>query len=80
MSVGLTILGLSSFFGIFASSFHTLQIARIAQSAGASSMAELGLFIASQYVPYKRRGSAISMTSAGYAMAFGLGPIIGGLI
>ncbi|OBZ16125.1 MFS transporter [Bacillus sp. FJAT-27264] len=80
LSVGLTILGLSSVFGIFASSFHTLLIARIAQSAGAGSMAGLGLIIASRYVPYERRGSAISMISAGSAMAFGLGPIIGGLI
>ncbi|TVX98670.1 MFS transporter [Cohnella terricola] len=80
MAVGLAILGLSSIFGIFANSFHTLLIARIAQSAGAGSMAGLGLVIASRYIPYERRGRAITMISAGSAMAFGLGPIVGGLI
>jgi MFS family permease len=80
LSVGLLILGLSSVFGIFATNFHILLIVRIAQSAGAGAMAGLCLVLASRYIPYERRGRAISMISAGTAMAFGLGPIIGGLI
>lgn len=77
---GLAILGLSSVFGIMATNFQALLMARIAQSAGAGAMAGLGLVLASRYIPYERRGRAISMISAGAAMAFGLGPIVGGLI
>ncbi|MED1792103.1 MFS transporter [Brevibacillus nitrificans] len=80
LSVGLALLGLSSIFGIIATSFQELLIARIAQSSGAGAMAGLGLVIASRFIPYERRGRAISMMSAGAAMAFGIGPIVGGVI
>ncbi|MEC0231891.1 MFS transporter [Paenibacillus alba] len=80
LTVGLLILGLSSIFGVFAADFQTLLIARILQSAGAGAMAGLGLVLASRYIPIERRGRAIAMISAGSAMAFGLGPIVGGLI
>ncbi|NOV02190.1 MFS transporter [Paenibacillus planticolens] len=80
LTVGLLVLGLSSILGIFAHDFHILLMARILQSAGAGVMAGLGLVLASRYVPLERRGSAIAMISAGSAMAFGLGPIVGGLI
>lgn len=80
LNVGLIVLGLSSVFGLFAHEFHTLLLARILQSAGAGVMAGLGLVLASRYIPLERRGSAIAMISAGSAMAFGLGPIVGGLI
>ncbi|QHW33479.1 multidrug efflux MFS transporter [Paenibacillus rhizovicinus] len=78
--IGLTILGLSSVFGIFAQSFNQLLTVRILQSAGAGTMAGLGLVMASRYIPYERRGRAIAMISTGSAMAFGFGPIIGGVI
>ncbi|WP_025693080.1 MFS transporter [Paenibacillus zanthoxyli] len=77
---GLTTLGLSSVLGIFAHDFHLLLLTRILQSAGAGVMAGLGLVLASRYIPTPRRGAAIAMISAGSAMAFGLGPIVGGLI
>jgi DHA2 family metal-tetracycline-proton antiporter-like MFS transporter len=80
LAVGLTVLGLSSIFGIFARDFQSLLTARILQSAGAGAMTGLGLVIASRYVPFEKRGGAIAMISAGSAMAFGFGPIIGGLI
>ncbi|WP_312115037.1 MFS transporter [Brevibacillus reuszeri] len=80
LTVGLVILGLASVFGIFVTDFQAILFARIAQSAGAGVSAGLGLVIASRYIPYERRGRAISMISAGVAMAFGLGPIVGGLI
>ncbi|WP_219837215.1 MFS transporter [Paenibacillus sp. R14(2021)] len=80
IAVGLIILGLASVFGIFASTFETLLFARIVQSAGAGAMAGLGLVLASRYIPYERRGRAIAMISSGSAMAFGLGPIVGGII
>jgi DHA2 family metal-tetracycline-proton antiporter-like MFS transporter len=80
LAAGLGILGLSSVFGIIARNFHALLTIRILQSAGAGAMAGLGLVLASRYIPSERRGRAISMISAGSAMAFGLGPIVGGLI
>ncbi|KQX46686.1 MULTISPECIES: MFS transporter [unclassified Paenibacillus] len=80
LTVGLLVLGSSSVFGLFAREFHALLMARILQSAGAGVMAGLGLVLASRYIPIERRGSAIAMISAGSAMAFGLGPIVGGLI
>ncbi|TFE19579.1 MFS transporter [Cohnella luojiensis] len=80
LTVGLTILGLSSVLGIFAHGFQSVLAARILQSTGAGAMAGLGLVLASRYVPGERRGKAIAMISAGSAMAFGLGPIAGGLI
>jgi DHA2 family metal-tetracycline-proton antiporter-like MFS transporter len=80
LTVGLIVLGLSSVFGLFVREFHTLLLARILQSAGAGVMAGLGLVLASRYIPIERRGSAIAMISAGSAMAFGLGPIVGGII
>ncbi|MGG1550270.1 MFS transporter [Paenibacillus ferrarius] len=80
LTVGLCVLGFSSVFGLFAHSFGTLLAARILQSAGAGVMAGLGLVLASRYIPPERRGSAIAMISAGSAMAFGLGPIVGGII
>jgi MFS transporter, DHA2 family, metal-tetracycline-proton antiporter len=80
LTVGLLVLGLSSVFGLFAHDFKTLLLARILQSTGAGVMAGLGLVLASRYVPIERRGSAIAMISAGSAMAFGLGPLVGGFI
>lgn len=80
LTVGLLILGLSSLLGLFAHSFAILLLTRILQSAGAGVMAGLGLVIASRYIPLERRGAAIALISSGSAMAFGLGPIVGGLI
>jgi DHA2 family metal-tetracycline-proton antiporter-like MFS transporter len=80
LTVGLVLLGLSSVLGIFAHEFRTLLAARMLQSTGAGAMSGLGLVLASRYIPSERRGRAIAMISAGSAMAFGLGPIIGGLI
>ncbi|WP_337032680.1 MFS transporter [Paenibacillus illinoisensis] len=80
LTIGLLILGLSSLLGLFAHSFAVLLLTRILQSAGAGVMAGLGLVIASRYIPLERRGAAIALISSGSAMAFGLGPIVGGLI
>lgn len=43
-------------------------------------MSGLGMVVASRYIPYQRRGAAITMISTGSAMAFGFGPIIGGVV
>ncbi|MBR2565553.1 MAG: MFS transporter [Paenibacillus sp.] len=80
LTVGLLILGCSSLLGLFAHNFALLLTTRILQSAGAGVMAGLGLVIASRYIPVERRGAALALISSGSAMAFGLGPIVGGLI
>jgi len=80
LTFGLIILGVSSIFGLFAHSFYELMAARIMQSAGAGAVFGLGLVLTSRYIPYARRGRAITMISSGSAMAFGMGPIVGGLI
>ncbi|MCP1132491.1 MFS transporter [Paenibacillus polysaccharolyticus] len=80
VTVGLLILGCSSVLGLFAHNFALLLTTRILQSAGAGVMAGLGLVIASRYIPMERRGAALALISSGSAMAFGLGPIVGGLI
>jgi DHA2 family metal-tetracycline-proton antiporter-like MFS transporter len=71
---------LSSAIGIFAEDFYMLLVIRILQSLGAGVMSGLGLVIVSRYVPAERRGRSLTMISTGSAMAFGLGPIIGGVI
>lgn len=80
VTIGLLILGCSSVLGLFAHNFALLLTTRILQSAGAGVMAGLGLVIASRYIPVERRGAALALISSGSAMAFGLGPIVGGLI
>jgi len=80
LAIGLLVLGLSSVVGLFAHGFEVLLAARILQSAGAGSMAGMGLVMVSRYIPVERRGRSIAMISSGSAMAFGLGPIIGGLV
>ncbi|MBB6020322.1 DHA2 family metal-tetracycline-proton antiporter-like MFS transporter [Paenibacillus sp. JGP012] len=80
VTAGLLILGCSSLLGLFAHNFALLLTTRILQSAGAGVMAGLGLVIASRYIPIERRGAALALISSGSAMAFGLGPIVGGLI
>jgi DHA2 family metal-tetracycline-proton antiporter-like MFS transporter len=80
LAVGLTVIGLASIFGIFAHDFHAVLTARIVQSSGSGAMAGLGLVLVSRYIPFERRGRAIAMISSGSAMAFGLGPVVGGLI
>lgn len=80
LAIGLTVLGLSSVLGLFADRFELLLAARILQSAGAGAMAGLGLVLVSRYIPAERRGRAVALIAAGSAMAFGLGPIVGGVI
>ncbi|MBM0066582.1 MFS transporter [Alkalicoccobacillus gibsonii] len=80
IAVGVTVLTTGSVSGIFATDFNTLLLARILQSAGAGAIAGLGMIIVSRYIPYERRGSALALISAASAMAFGMGPIVGGVV
>ncbi|MGO0062353.1 MFS transporter [Brevibacillus fluminis] len=80
ISIGLLLLGISSVLGYAADSFGVVLLARLLQASGAGAMPGLGMVLASRYVPYERRGRAISMIASGSALAFGLGPVIGGAI
>ena len=80
IAIGVTILMAGSVCGIFATDFNTLLLARILQSGGAGAIAGLGMVIVSRYIPYERRGSALALISAASAMAFGMGPIVGGIV
>lgn len=77
---GLTLLGISSVLGYLAHSFGILLAARLLQASGAGVMPGLGMVLASRYIPFERRGRAVSMISSASALAFGLGPIDGGAI
>jgi DHA2 family metal-tetracycline-proton antiporter-like MFS transporter len=80
LAIGLSILGISSVLGFFADSFSIVLAGRLLQSCGAGAMPGLGMVLASRYVPFERRGRAISMIASGSALAFGLGPVVGGMI
>lgn len=80
LAFGLVILGSASVFGVFSWDFYSLLSARILQSAGAGSMAGLGMVVIRRYIPSEQRGRAIALISAGSTLAFGLGPITGGMI
>ncbi|WP_284035846.1 MFS transporter [Neobacillus sp. 114] len=78
--VGLTLLGAASVMGFFAHSFGILMAARLVQASGAGAVPGLGIVLASRYVPFERRGRAITIIASGSSLAFALGPVIGGVI
>ncbi|MFM1652301.1 MFS transporter [Brevibacillus sp. B_LB10_24] len=80
LSIGLGLLGISSILGYLAHHFDILLAARLMQASGAGSVPGLGMVLASRYVPYERRGRAVSMIASAAALAFGLGPVAGGMI
>jgi DHA2 family metal-tetracycline-proton antiporter-like MFS transporter len=80
LSTGLSLLTISSIIGYLAHGFDILLAARLLQASGAGSVPSLGIVLASRYVPYERRGRAITMIASGVALGFGLGPVIGGAI
>ncbi|NOU97720.1 MFS transporter [Paenibacillus sp. LMG 31456] len=80
LAIGLSCLGVSSVIGFMAQGFDMLLTARLLQSCGAGAMPGLGMVLASRYVPFERRGRAITMIASGSALAFGVGPVAGGII
>ncbi|MCS7462021.1 MFS transporter [Paenibacillus doosanensis] len=79
-TIGISLLVAGSVIGFFSDSFGLILFARLFQATGAGASPGLGMVLASRYVPYERRGRAISMMASGSALAFGLGPVIGGAI
>ncbi|MGG1679451.1 MFS transporter [Neobacillus sp. NRS-1170] len=77
---GISILGLASIIGIFANHFFILLGARILQAAGAGAVMGLSMIMAGRYIPLSRRGKAMAIIASAASLAFGLGPVIGGVI
>lgn len=78
--IGMIIFGLSSIIGFFSQHFGMLIFARVMQAAGAGASQALGIVLAARYIPYARRGRAMALIGAGASLAFGLGPIVGGML
>ena len=77
---GITILGVASIVGFFSSDFYLLLLARILQAAGAGAVPGLAMVLVRRYIPISRRGKAMAFILSAGSLAFGLGPVIGGII
>src|SRR3954467_5815769 len=77
---GICILGIASIIGFFSNHFFILLGARIVQAAGAGGVMGLGMIMAGRYIPLSRRGRAMAIIASTASLAFGLGPVIGGVI
>jgi MFS transporter, DHA2 family, metal-tetracycline-proton antiporter len=78
--LGISILGIASVIGFFSTHFFTLFAIRILQAAGAGAVMGLSMIMARRYIPLSSRGKAIAIITSAASLAFGLGPIIGGVI
>jgi MFS transporter, DHA2 family, metal-tetracycline-proton antiporter len=78
--IGMIMFGLSSIIGYFSHHFGLLLFARLMQAAGAGASQALGMVIAARYITLVKRGRAMALIGAGASLAFGLGPIIGGVL
>ena len=77
---GLILFGLSSAIGFFSTHFIVLLGARILQAAGAGAVMGLSMIMAGRYIPLSRRGKAMAVIASAASLAFGLGPVLGGVI
>lgn len=80
LTIGITILGVASIIGLFATQFYLLLASRLLQAAGAGAVPGLAMVLAGKYIPESRRGKAMSFISSAASLGFGLGPVIGGTI
>ena len=77
---GVIIMGVASMIGLFSSQFYLLLLTRILQAIGAGAVPGLGLVVVRRYIPLSRRGKSMSFIASAASLAFGLGPVIGGII
>lgn len=77
---GVIIMGIASIIGLFSSHFYLLLLVRIFQAIGAGAVPGLGLVVVRRYIPISRRGKSMSFIASAASLAFGLGPVIGGII
>jgi MFS transporter, DHA2 family, metal-tetracycline-proton antiporter len=78
--LGLFLFGIASAIGFFSTHFFMLLGARILQAAGAGAVMGLSMIMAGRYIPLSRRGRAMAMIASAASLAFGLGPVLGGVI
>ncbi|MBD3109202.1 MFS transporter [Bacillus sp. AGMB 02131] len=78
--IGVIIMGISSIIGFFSSHFYLLLLTRILQAIGAGAVPGLGLVVVRRYIPISRRGKSMSFIASAASLAFGLGPVVGGII
>lgn len=78
--VGMTMFGIASLVGFLSTSYIVLLGARLVQALGSGASQALGIVMAARYIPLSRRGRAMASISLAASLAFGLGPIVGGVI
>lgn len=76
----ISILGIESIIGFFSNHYVLILGVRIVQSAGGGGVMGLGMIMAGRYIPLSRRGRAMAIIASTASLAFGLGPVIGGVI
>lgn len=76
---GMLSFGTASIIGFFSNHYLVLLIVRLLQAVGAGVQA-LGIVIAAKYIPLSTRGRSMSLIAAAASFAFGLGPVVGGVI
>ncbi|MFC5587707.1 MFS transporter [Sporosarcina soli] len=77
---GICLLATASIIGFFSTHFFLLLGARILQATGAGGFIGLGMIMAGRYIPLSRRGKAMAIIVSAASLAFGLGPVFGGVI
>lgn len=77
---GMILFGTASILGFLANHYVVLLTARVVQAIGAGVSQALGIVIAAKYVPLARRGRSMALIAAAASFAFGLGPVVGGVI
>jgi MFS transporter, DHA2 family, metal-tetracycline-proton antiporter len=77
---GIFLFGIASVIGFYSTHFLFLLGARILQAAGAGAVMGLSMIMAGRYIPLSRRGKAMAMIASAASLAFGLGPVLGGVI
>ncbi|MFE7061351.1 MFS transporter [Sutcliffiella sp. NPDC057660] len=80
LTIGLSLLAISSIIGFLSKDFYLLLVARLLQAAGAGAVPGLAMVLAGRYIPISRRGKAMAFISSAASLGFGLGPVIGGMI
>lgn len=78
--ISMFMFGIASLVGFFAQTFSILISARLVQALGSGASQALGIVMAARYIPISRRGRAMASISLAASLAFGVGPIVGGLI
>jgi MFS transporter, DHA2 family, metal-tetracycline-proton antiporter len=77
---GIFLFGIASVIGFYSTHFLFLLGARILQAAGAGAVMGLSMIMAGRYIPLSRRGKAMAIIASAASLAFGLGPVLGGVI